>query len=292
MRLPYPDAEIGAVMIGDIVLRFRNSDAGGTHYQGRGHRDEYKSPFYPALRRALSPEHCIDIGANYGFTGLLMRKAFPDCRLTLVEPVPALENFIRVNFERNGARFDKLLSAIVSSEHGRSSFGVNTKSSQDSRVVAKPGWEIIETDVVTLDQLAQNARPDEGVYIKIDTQGWEEHVFAGGGKFLAGHDKWLIKTEFAPMWLESQGSKPESFLRYLMGRYSVHESLPRYRWGASTLHDIIGEPLRPGREEDFVNYVRKLMKNDRGWLDLFILPQPERRKYDVHARQPRRHDDR
>ncbi|MEZ5897607.1 MAG: FkbM family methyltransferase [Parvularculaceae bacterium] len=283
MRLPYPDAEIGSVLIEDIDLLFLNTDAGGTHYQGRGHRDEYKSPFYPALRRALSPEHCIDIGANYGFTGLLMRKAFPDCRLTLVEPVPALEQFIRVNFERNGVRFDNLLSAIVSSEHGRSSFGVNTKSSQDSRVVAKPGWKVIETDVYTLDQLAGDARGDQGVYIKIDTQGWEEHVFGGGENFLARHGKWLIKSEFAPMWLESQGSKPESFLRYLLDRYCVYESLPRYRWGAKTLDAIIGEPLVAGCEEDFTNYVRKLTKNDRGWVDLFILPQLGKRHYDVHA---------
>lgn len=283
MSLPFPEAELGKVQIGTITLTFRAKDTGGTHYLGRGHFEEYLSPFYPLLAKTLQPAVCVDIGANYGYTGLLMRRAFPDSHLTLVEPVPWLADFIRHNFAANDARFDVFHSAIASTmtADGQSSFGVNEKSSQDSRVVAQPGWKVVMTDVVTLDALARDIAPDQGVYIKIDTQGWEERVFAGGADFLGRHDRWFLKTEFAPMWLESQGSDPVALLADLIRRYEVYESAGRQRWNCASLAEGIGTALTPGCEADFVHYVRNLAIRDTGWVDLYILPPKARRGYDV-----------
>lgn len=281
MILSYPPEELGSVQIGDIALSYRKQDIGGTHYLGRVHFEEYLSRFYPLLRQALAPAVCIDIGANYGYTGLLMRRAFPGSHLSLVEPVPWLAEFIRHNFEANGQEFDQFHSAIVSTDtpEGRSSFGVNERSSQDSRVVAQPGWTVIETDVVTLDDLTRDVGSDQAVYIKIDTQGWEQRVFASGEAFLARHDNWFIKTEFAPKWLESQGTDPVALLKELIVRYSVHESAGRLRWNCSSLAEAIGTPLPPETAADFVNYVRNLGIRDSGWVDLFVLPQLFRRGY-------------
>ncbi len=280
-----PEADLGTVQIGHIGLVFRNKDGGGTHYLGRGHFEEYASSIYPLLARALAPAACIDIGANYGFTGLLMRRAFPDCHLTLVEPIPWLADFIHYNFAANGVRIDQFHSAIVSTmtPDGQSAFGVNERSSQDSRVVALRGWQVIRTDVVTLDHLAATITPDQGIYIKIDTQGWEERVFASGAAFLGRHDNWFIKTEFAPMWLESQGSDPVAVLADLVGRYDVHESAGRQRWNCTSLDEAIGTPLQPGSEADFVHYVRNLANQDKGWVDLYVLPPATRRGYSLSA---------
>ncbi|TCV66266.1 FkbM family methyltransferase [Neorhizobium sp. S3-V5DH] len=276
--------ERASVEIGDVTLMFRKGDAGGTHYYQRGHSEEYYSPFYAVLRETVDPKVCIDVGANYGYTGMLMRRAFPSSKLTLIEPIPWLADFIADNFVANGLRYDRFYSAIVSdSEAQKTKFGVNEKASQDSRVIAQPGWSIVETDVVTLDMLTKDVDADSGVYIKIDTQGWEERVFAGGRRFLSSHKKWFIKTEFAPQWMDSQGTDPVTFLRDLTANYAVHESPGRQRWNCSSLAELIGPPLKAGSEEDFVSYVRKLVLNGKGWVDLYVLPNPEKRGYQANS---------
>ena len=109
-----PVPEKASVAIGEITLTFRKADIGGTHYYGRGHFEEYLSAFYPILQKTISPELCVDVGANYGYTGLLMRRAFPSSRLVLIEPIPWLADFIRDNFAANGLTYDSFRSAIVS----------------------------------------------------------------------------------------------------------------------------------------------------------------------------------
>ena len=87
---------------------------------------------------------------------MLMRRAFPHSRLILVEPIPWLEQFVRENFDKNGLQLDEFHSAIVSDgkEGNSTTFGVNDRASQDSRVIAKPGWTVIETTTVTLNRPA------------------------------------------------------------------------------------------------------------------------------------------
>lgn len=274
---------LGTVQIGDIELCYRDADGGGRHYQGRGHYEEYVSPLYRLLREELSPKACIDIGANYGYTGLLMRKAFPEAELTLVEPIPWLESFIRQNFKHNDALFDKFYSAIASDAVSKSQFGVNRNSSQDSRVKPLKGWDIVETTSVTIDDLAANVAPDQGVYIKIDTQGWEEHVLRGGKNFFAHHNRWFVKTEFAPKWMESQNSDPVSVLRSWVDQYDVFESAGRVAWNCSTLSNCLGTKIEPGDIQEFVDYVTSLNRDRLGWVDLFILPKRSRRQYGARS---------
>lgn len=280
---PDPAVDMATVQIGNISLSYRNADGGGRHYLQRGHSEEYHSRIYPILRETVEPKYAIDIGANYGYTGLLMRRAFPACHLTLVEPIPWLANYIRYNFHQNDVAFDRFESAICSDTRGgaRSTFGVRSRGTQDSRVILQPGMEEIETAVVTLDDLAANIPDDAGVYIKIDTQGWEERVFAGGEAFLTSHHGWFAKTEFAPQWLESQGSDPVQLLRWLMDRFDVFESAGRVQATSQYLSDVLGTPLKPGIEEDFVRYTRNLALNDKGWVDLYILPPSATRRYSL-----------
>lgn len=280
---PQSPEERGSVTIGDITLTFKKADTGGTHYYGRGHFEEYHSSFYPILKEAIDPAFCVDVGANYGYTGMLMRRAFPSCNLQLIEPIPWLSNFVAENFKANGLTYDSFYSAIVSdgAEQSRATFGLNEKASQDSRVIPQPGWKTVETDVVTLDSLTREVTKDQGVYIKIDTQGWEERVFAGGRDFLGKHSKWFIKTEFAPQWMDSQNSDPVTLLRDLINRYEVFESPARQRWNCKSVQDLVGASLPPGCEEEFVSYVRTLAMGGKGWVDLYVLPPPSRRGFAI-----------
>ncbi|MDP2355753.1 MAG: FkbM family methyltransferase [Beijerinckiaceae bacterium] len=283
MNFLIDEVEIDASRIGEITVNYRKNDGGGSHYHGKTHFEEYRSAFYPLLKSAINPQVCIDIGANYGYTGMLMQRAFPDSRLILVEPIPWLENFVRHNFENNNFKFDQFHSAIcsITSPDGKSVFGVREKGSQDSRVIPQPGMRQIEADVVTLDEMAADIGNDQGVYIKIDTQGWEERVFNGGEAFLGRHDRWFIKTEFAPAWLESQKTNPAHLLRQLMDRYDVHETPGRLRWNCENLAEMVGQPLLPGSEMDFIHHVRNLGARDTGWVDLYVMPPAHRRAYSL-----------
>ncbi len=277
------EAEIGASHIGEIKVTYRKSDSGGTHYHGKTHFEEYRSAFYRLLKSAIDPQFCVDVGANYGYTGMLMQRSFPEAQLILVEPIPWLENFVRHNFQSNNFKFDQFHSAIcsVKSPDGKSVFGVREKGSQDSRVIPQPGMREIEANVVTLDALAANIRNDQGVYIKIDTQGWEERVFKGGESFLGRHDRWFIKTEFAPAWLESQKTDPAHLLRQLIEQYDVCEAPGRLRWNCENLVEMTGKPLLPGSATDFVDHVRNLGAKDTGWVDLYVMPPSHRRAYSL-----------
>jgi FkbM family methyltransferase len=281
MPLSVSRSELGSVLIQDIKLEFKEKDGGGRHYRGRSHYEESTSPFYPLLECALRPQHCIDVGANYGFTGILMRRAFPACKLTLVEPIPWLAEFVEHNFQINSLAFDKFHSAAVGAKAGQTQFGVNTNATQDSRVVPKAGWNVIETNMITVSDLAYDFPNEQGVYIKVDTQGWEEGVFNGAEEFLERHHRWFIKTEFAPMWLESQGSDPVSVLRWLLHRYRVYEHAGRFCWNCASLAQGLGMPISLGSAEAFVKYVRGLNAKGSGWVDLFIVPNEVNIGYDL-----------
>lgn len=270
----FPDVAMGHVTIGDISVHFKQQDAGGRHYLNRTHFEERISPLYRLLAKTLMPKLCVDVGANYGVTGLIMKRSFPQASIRMVEPVPWLEPFIRYNFLQNGETFDQLHSAIVSRpQTGTVPFGVNTNSTQDSRVVAQPGFDPVEVPVISLDALCADLQPHEGAFIKIDTQGWEESVFASGEEFLSSHERWFIKTEFAPDWLRSQGTDAVALLRRLASDYCVFEHPGRIAWTTRDLPQMLGRAVLPGQAKEFVDYVISMAMNGRGWTDLFVLPK-------------------
>ena len=266
---------IGSTQIGNFKFSYRNNDIGGTHYKQKLHIEEYYNPLYSLIRQKISPKICIDVGANYGLTGLIMRKQFPESRLVLVEPIPWLQDFINYNFAINDSNYDEFHSKICSSEASQVDviFGVNEKSSQDSRVIPQKGYKEINTESITLSDLLGGVETNEGVYIKIDTQGWEENVFKGGQSFLDKHSNWFVKTEFAPKWMISQGTNPVEFLKWLISKFNVYESLGRVQWNSSNLSKALGEPLKVGCEDVFTDYITNLANHKLGWVDLYVRPK-------------------
>lgn len=120
-----------------------------------------------------------------------------------------------------------------------------------------------------------NLRGDrERLFIKIDTQGFEENVLKGLDPYLSRRGDWAIKMEFAPQWLESQGSDPAALLRDLVGRYEVAEFPERIVYGTPTFDALFAHPLRPEQTGPFLAYVRNLNSLDRGWVDLLVRPRP------------------
>lgn len=260
--------------INDIRLTVDGADFGGTMYDSSRSYEELANPLYADIRGRYDPSLVIDIGANYGFTGLVFARRFPRAKIILVEPDPKLCTYIRRNFQGNGIlRFECVQTLCGDVVASQKDFALNPWSSQDNRVTGDdPKWRRILVPCVTLDQLLREYGDDGFTFVKIDTQGYEERVFRGGREFFASHTNWIIKTEFAPHWLRSQGTDPVGFLRELASAYCVAELPVRSRFLGDSLSEVLSKRLDPSQAAGFVQHIQSLNSEGHGWCDLLVAP--------------------
>jgi len=262
------------ITIKDINLIVDFSDDGGRAYNSRSSHEEYVSPIYKEIASLFNPKLIIDVGANYGFTGIIFAKKFPEAKLILIEPSPRLSGFIHQNFEVNNLKNYKVINALCSdSDNKEIKFSLNPNDSQDNRVVGMDGWKSILVSTVSLDRIIRENYTSGYVFIKIDTEGFEERVFSGAEAFLLNNDNWLIKAEFAPSWLKSQGTDPLFFLRNLIANYLVTEAPARYGFNNDNLENLFKKSITIEESEEFLAYVVSLNEQNLGWCDLLVKPK-------------------
>lgn len=257
---------------GRFHLLISNRDTGGGAHESM-YWHELSSPLDTEIVARLQPRLFIDVGANYGFSSLLHFTRNPACRFIVVEPNPTLVPYITHNLEQAGCHLFTIHNAICAAEEAaHASFSIHPTYSQDSRVVGPGSWRHVEVSAVTLDGLTANIPADTPTLIKIDTQGYEDAVLAGGRRFLSASANWLMKIEFGPRSLESQGTNPLHFLQSLADAFCVVELPSRVRFKGDSLNDLLGHPLLPMDCASFETYVRHLAKKDGGYCDLLVLP--------------------
>lgn len=254
--------------VNDVHLMIEASDPGGKHYKTKGSYEELSNPLYAEISSEFNPTLTIDVGANYGFTGIVFARAFPSSKVILIEPSGKLCRYINYNFKLNNISNFEVIHAICGSFSCKQmTFSINPMNSQDNRVIAESSdWHTEIVPTITLNDVIQQHFREGFIFIKIDTQGYEEYVFRGSS-FLYEHSNWIIKTEFAPYWLRSQGTNPVAFLKKLTETFQVVE-LPvrtRYRDSLKNLNK-----LHQSDVSEFINYIQSLDANNRGWCDLLI----------------------
>ena len=149
-------------------------------------------------------------------------------------------------------------------------FSLNPFSSLDNRVVGKKGWKSITVPQITIDKIINEYFETGNVFIKVDTQGFEYKVISGGKEFFSNHVNWLMKMEFGPKWLLSQGTDPLDLLNYLISNYSVTEFPSCSRYKEAEIEMLFSNEIKLEEAADFISYLVLLDKNDCGWCDLFI----------------------
>jgi len=246
-------------------------DSGGVRYcDDLNYWSDLIDPIQKEIIESYKPTVFLDIGANYGFTSMLHFSKNPNCLIIAVEPSPLLATYLDKNFKQNKCENYILVSSVCSDQKSdEHRFSLNPLTSQDNRVMGSKGWKSINVSSTTIDTLLENVKSVDFVMIKIDTQGFEEKVFYGGKNFLLNNNNWMIKTEFAPHWLISQGTNPNSFLEYLIDNYSVMELPKRTRFKGDSIKYLTKNILRKEECSDFVNYTKSLSK-EYGWCDLLI----------------------
>lgn len=263
------------------ILNFKNhklivddSDKGGLSYDSKGSYEEINNKIYKEINQKFKPDIIIDIGANYGFISLVLSKIFNKPKIVMVEASTKLIKYINKNMQKNLIDNYKLYNSICAevSEQSRS-FAQNPWGSQDNRVLGEnDNWKINKLKTISLNDIFSENKASF-YFIKIDTQGYEQNVFYGGENFLITHDNWIIKTEFAPYWIKSQGFSPSEFLDYLLERYIVSEVPNRTCFKGNNLDFLVANRLKKSEIDNFIEYTINHNKNNRGWCDLYVFPK-------------------
>jgi FkbM family methyltransferase len=152
----------------------------------------------------------IDIGANIGMTTIPVARN-PRVRCLAFEPEPVNFEFLKRNVARNAiggsVEFHK-----VALFHSRSSMSlaIADRNIGDHRLTmgTVPGRRMIEIPAVPLDDFVDKVT--EPLAVKIDTQGAEPFVVAGGSKVLARAG--LLVMEFCPYLMQQLGGDPNTVI--------------------------------------------------------------------------------
>ena len=233
----------------------------------------FHSSFLVKVRDYMAPDVVVDVGANVGFMTLRFARAFPDSTVIAVEPNPHLIGVIQRNCEENGLGNVKVVNAAVGDVvEDAVELQVNLAMSVDSRVKGLTGnFETVSVPQTTVDQILEDEGVTSGsVFVKVDTQGYEDKVLAGCRSLMGGDFNPLLLIEYAPWWIEQAGGDPDAFLEDLVGRYRVCENLDIDGYYTKPFDELLSRPIASADARAFAAYTRKLSRNRRGWCDLLI----------------------
>ena len=261
------------ISVGELRLRVLAANANDAPwYLQRKTFEEKQSLLYPLIR-AEGFSNFIDIGANYGFISMLARRAAPAMRVLSIEADPQVAELIEGNFVLNGLAPPEVVNAVAGAECRDSApFSLNPSSSLDNRV-SMPSWEQSSLPMRTVEPILSERAVEGSCFFKIDTQGYERHVLSGMQALLDRRSDWVIKMEFAPHWLRSQGTDPLSCCATWWAATrspSTPSASPTRRpaWPRCSTR-----PLAATELEAFLQHVISLDRDGLGWVDLIARPR-------------------
>lgn len=172
------------------------------------------------LRRTVRPgQHCIDVGANFGYFSVLMARLCRPGRLIGLEPDARVAGLALDNLRINGLdRWAEVRAAAATADGvglrlfrrvGRSG---NTSLVESpiafTELMGEPPVEPFDAPGVTVDALLPelDGRVD---LIKIDVEGAETQVLAGAAETLATSRRLRIVMEWSPEQLGTLGAGPD-----------------------------------------------------------------------------------
>jgi FkbM family methyltransferase len=158
--------------------------------------------------RALPIRTILDVGANSGQFALCAHALFPSARIHSFEPlpdvhaelarrtraVPAIRTWNLALGERQGAlRFER-------NDYTPSSSALPMAAAHVSEFPFTARSTAVEVEMARLDDLADRLELADDVLVKIDVQGYEDRVLAGGAATLRRARVALVETSFAALY--------------------------------------------------------------------------------------------
>ena len=151
----------------------------------------------------------VDIGANVGYFSKTMRAVLPEARIVAFEPIPTAFAALQTAFA--GDPSVTAVEVAVGRESGTSTFHVNRYSDSSS---IRPMTDVhrahvpftdgeqqqITVPVEPLDHYADLIGTDVPTFVKVDVQGFEDEVLAGGHTVLSRAKLVVVEVSFAPLY--------------------------------------------------------------------------------------------
>lgn len=149
----------------------------------------------------------LDIGANEGQYASKMRMFFPEAKILSFEPIPNVYQILTNNF-----KYDVNFRAYpigLGGENTETEFFENESSASSSLLKMKDHTlhfnhatqtKPITITVKRLDEVLANEPLLKPIMVKIDVQGFEDQVIAGGRETLAKADLILCEVSFAQLY--------------------------------------------------------------------------------------------
>lgn len=177
-----------------------------------------------ALLRSLEIDVVVDVGANAGQYGELLRERGYGGRLVSLEPVAAAyAELVQRAAADSGWTAVRVAASDVEGEvelHVTADSRSSSLLERNERFADRPGWAPKETQAVPARRLESLAgellQPGERAYLKLDVQGFERHVLDGAGPALARFGALELELSVAPLY-EGQAQLVE-MLPFLAGR--------------------------------------------------------------------------
>ncbi|MBW4096258.1 MAG: FkbM family methyltransferase [Acidobacteria bacterium] len=157
----------------------------------------------------------LDIGANIGLTTIPVAQE-KTIKCLAFEPDPANSHHLRANIERNCPHRNVTVHQIaLFTTNSMLNFVLNDQNIGDHRLALgqRRAGHTIQVEAAPLDQFASEIVG--AVAAKIDTQGAEPFVIAGGRDVLSRAR--LVALEFSPFHMQALGSDPSVVLEFLAG---------------------------------------------------------------------------
>jgi FkbM family methyltransferase len=191
-------------------LKSKLLTAGMTAVYKRG----YEVRKHPALRRQKRLAHygvtlVLDVGGADGGFGRQLRQFGYTGRIVSFEPLA--DSFAELSANIAGDPRWTARNHALGDQAGEAQINVASNSTsssllpmQDSHREAEPSVAIIGTETIRVERLddavAEIVGPDDVVYLKIDTQGFERHVLAGGPQTLARAAGLQLELSFVSLY--------------------------------------------------------------------------------------------
>lgn len=158
----------------------------------------------------------LDIGANEGLFVERAARLKPDVRIVAFEPNPAHADGLRARLAPVKGRLEAI---ALSDTAGTAVLHVHDQHHATASLSGRPrmthrfrqGMTQVEAAVRRLDDVDLNLAADDGVVMKIDTEGFEFPVLRGAAEFLTRPGPVAIILEHSFAWLETGESLIDCF---------------------------------------------------------------------------------
>jgi len=178
------------------------------------------------------PGNALDIGANIGFYSFVL--AANGWNVTSFEPMtsnhefleatmcqnPALKQRIRLNKFGLGSKDDH---CIIISGDANLGDGISQCGELAKKPIQAGYHKRASMDIRRLDDVLTEEKIDKIDFVKMDVEGFECQVMAGGQSLLTKYRPRLIQSE---VWPQMQGCLPKDYLAsYAKAKYSVNQDM-------------------------------------------------------------------